>query len=142
MNFPTQKRTATRISCKLGPRKLPLQIQQESISELGDTQTGASEDDFSNTRLHCHPGFYAGRAREHYVSKSKRKTARIGKYSSWRQRGLFSNPREQVFHSKTPHQGRGEDFFGAKCVTHGKLCHGKNAKEKIFLSTCRPGCDL
>ena len=88
--------------------------------------------DFSNTRLHCHPGFYAGRAREHYVSKSKRKTARIGKYSSWRQRGLFSNPREQVFHSKTPHQGRGEDFLG------GKMCHKRQTVPRKLVKQCGP----
>ena len=41
---------------------------------LRDTQAGASEVGFSNTRQNCDPGFYAGQGRENIYSKSKKKS--------------------------------------------------------------------
>ena len=43
---------------------------------LRDTQAGARENEFSNTKAHCDPGFYAGWGRGNYESKSKRRASR------------------------------------------------------------------
>ena len=59
-----------------GPRKLIFEIKKKNVMGSRDIQASASEGEFSNTRAHCDPGFYAGWGRGNYKSKSKRGASR------------------------------------------------------------------